>query len=99
VPGLSLLRHPASGPGACPLRPDNTVPEGEGQVPLFGVRLQAGGCPAELVEALAWPDHPPQLMSTLAIDVAGPILAVGTPYVQAMAFQGQDWHLPDPDLE
>ena len=32
--------RPAGGPGACPLRPDDTVPGSEGQVPLFGVRLQ-----------------------------------------------------------
>jgi hypothetical protein len=32
--------RPAGRPGACPLRPDDTVPRSDGQVPLFGVRLQ-----------------------------------------------------------
>jgi hypothetical protein len=32
--------RPAGSPGAGPLRSDDTVPGSEGQVPLFGVRLQ-----------------------------------------------------------
>jgi|1185.fasta_scaffold174391_1 hypothetical protein len=59
VPEMPSRCRPAGGLGACPLRPDDTVSGGEGQVPLFGVRLQAGRCPAELVAALARPDHPP----------------------------------------
>jgi hypothetical protein len=41
----------------------DTVPQSDRQVPLFGVRLPAGRCSAELVAALARPDHPPHLMA------------------------------------
>jgi hypothetical protein len=42
VQQLPSQRRPAGSPGAFPLQSDDTVPGSEGQVPLFGVRLQAG---------------------------------------------------------
>ena len=50
---------PALAPVLARYGPLTPFPEVMEQVPLFGMRLQAGRCPAELVTPLVRPDHPP----------------------------------------